>query len=84
MQATHKIIAENNQTWMDIALQEYGSIEGIKYLVDDNPHLVGSSVMLHLKGQELSIRTDMAINKKVVNHYSKNEIKPATNIRFIS
>lgn len=42
---------------MDIALQEYGSVDGVFALVEDNPYLLGPTDTLY-EGDVLQIRTD--------------------------
>ncbi len=60
------IKAKIKQTIADIALQEYGDIEGVYWLVEDNDQLIGITDTLH-EGDELIIR-DAVINQQMVDY----------------
>lgn len=62
------ILVRSGQTIFDIALQYYGDIEGLKYLLEDNDGL-DLSVPL-LPKQKIQIRNSI-INKPVVNEFLK-------------
>lgn len=51
------IEVKHNQTLMDIALQEYGDVQGVFWLVDDNKELYGIVDTIE-GGQELLIREE--------------------------
>lgn len=67
----NKVKVLTGQSLFDIALQVYGSIEGVfgltKGTVSDEP----------VPGTELTVN-GVAINKYIVNEYANNGIKPAT------
>lgn len=64
-----------NQTLVDIAMQVYGSAEGVIRLATEN----GLSVTDDLKaGQPLTYSTDSEKEKKVTEYYSSRSIHPAT------
>lgn len=70
-----KVAVLQNQTLSDIALQVYGSVEGVFVLATDN----NLSVTTELKaGQMLEYQADKVINKQIVQYYSDNNIHPAT------
>lgn len=70
-----QIITGNRQSIFDIALQEYGSIEGVQLLIADNPTI---DINTELQpGTKLLIKSS-AIDQGIVNYYSTNKIKPAT------
>ena len=70
-----KVTVLQNQTLSDIALQVYGTIEGVFVLATDND----LSVTDELKaGQVLECQADKVINKQIVQYYSDNNIHPAT------
>lgn len=60
------------QTAFDVALQEYGDIAGLRWLMNDNQQngylLVISP---NVTGFTLNIRKNTFINKKVVDYYKK-------------
>lgn len=49
------IKVKKDQSLADIALQEYGHVEGVFFLVEDNTALIGITDTLH-RGDELLIR----------------------------
>lgn len=53
-----------DQTLMDIALQEYGDIDGVFWLVQDNTDLIGITDTLQ-EGQSLIIREEKIKPKMV-------------------
>lgn len=70
-----KVTVLQNQTLSDIALQVYGSLEGVFVLATDND----LSVTDELKaGQVLGYQAEKVINKQIVQYYSDNNIHPAT------
>ena len=58
------IIVFEGQNLFDIALQEYGSVEGIKAVLQLNPSIDINSVLL--AGQSLVVDTDQVINQNVI------------------
>lgn len=70
-----KVTVETGQSLTDIAIQVYGSAEGAFILAKEN----GLSVTSQLKaGDVLSYSSDKVIDKRVVDYYAKNGIKPVT------
>lgn len=69
-----KVEVLKNQTTYDMAIQEYGSAEGIFLLFSDNPNLHLSSVLE--SGQQLNI-TSAAVNQQMKAYYALNGLKPA-------
>ena len=69
--------ALNNQSLLDIALQVSGSAEAAYDVALEN----GKSITDELTpGQELKF-TGAQANRKVVNYYTVNNIKPATDFK---
>lgn len=69
-----QIKVKQDQTLYDIALLAYGSVEGVIWLLEDNP-----AVDLETEpeaGDVLSLRDD-AINKEVVDYYNNKGVAPA-------
>lgn len=66
------IKVKHNQSLADIAIQEYGKIEGLFLLVEDNPNLNGVTDNVFL-GDELLIR-DNAINAQMKEYLSPHDI----------
>lgn len=60
------------QTAFDVALQYYGSVEGLRKLLEDNT-INNEFVVVPetVTGQTISIRDDEIINKKVTDYYTK-------------
>jgi hypothetical protein len=73
-----KYIIKEGQTLLDIAVQKYGSVEGIQYLLEDNASI--TEVTDELKsGDTLIIRDDSyIIDKTVVNYFKEKNISLAT------
>ncbi|MGB1294854.1 MAG: hypothetical protein ACPG6V_05190 [Flavobacteriales bacterium] len=66
----HKI--NPNQTLFDIAIQFYGNIEGVSWLLEDNPEInIGDEFT------EIRIR-DEYINKDIVQYLKQKNINIAT------
>ena len=72
-----KIITKQGQSLFDIALQAYGSIEGVFGLLADNPTKLVAVTDCPTPGTELKV-TGVASNKYVVAEYSDYNIIPAT------
>jgi hypothetical protein len=71
MPATYSIVSKNSQTAWEIALQEYGSIEGARQLMIDNKkyrNFFGQK----LSSAEFLISFDKVIDKKVFQYFQKN------------
>lgn len=65
----------SGQTLTDIAIQVYGSAEGVFILAVEN----GLDVTADLEpGQILSFQPENIIDKSIVEYYSMNGIHPAT------
>lgn len=62
------INVKGGQTIFDVALQEYGSAEGVIKLLEDNPSLSLESVLV--PGASLTI-TQEPDKAEIVNYYSK-------------
>lgn len=59
----------------DLAIQVYGSVEGVTWLLEDNPDLSWDSTLS--PGQKLRVRDDQ-VNKQVTLYYQSKELKPAS------
>ncbi|MEO8589492.1 MAG: hypothetical protein ABI432_09000 [Flavobacteriales bacterium] len=70
------IIVLDRQGLWDIAVQEYGSSEGVFLLLQDNPELGNLDAVL-TAGQKLRIRS-AAIDQVVVDWYASRASKPVT------
>lgn len=83
MPGTYNITALKKQTVFEIALQEYGSLDGVRIILEDNP---GLSIFIGqpLGGRSIVCRFDSTIDKKVVAQYKKENIKPANVNYYIS
>jgi hypothetical protein len=66
------ITGRPGQTAFDIALQQYGSVEGIRWLLEDNPINGGLIVVPQtVTGETIAIREGQYKNKKVVDYFTK-------------
>lgn len=63
------------QTVFDIALQQYGSLEGLRWLLEDN-EINGQQIVVPetVTGQTITIREGQYKNKKVVDYYKKTVV----------
>ena len=61
------ITVKFGQTIFDIALQEYGDLEGIKTLLEDNEGLDLSQELV--EGSKLNISIDKIIQQPIVNEF---------------
>lgn len=70
-----KVRLKPGQTILDLALQQFGSLEGIDYLIEDNDYegnlIVGD---IEVEDQEIKIRADSVIDQTVVEQHSNNVI----------
>lgn len=65
------ITVQPRQSIFDVALQYYGDVSGIDFLLSDNPTLdLNSSLQ---QGQQLNIRNEVK-NLVIVNQFSKKTI----------
>lgn len=71
-----RILVGNNQSIWDIAVQEYGSVEGVKQLILDNPIKCDFEKSI-AAGTELII-TKEPIVKVITDYLSANRLMPAT------
>ena len=71
-----KYIVDNNQSIWDIALQVYGDVSGVEWLIFDNPGVVNFENELEA-GTEIQLR-EAIINASVVEIFKKINYKPAT------
>ncbi len=71
-----KVRIKNQQSLLEIALQEYGSLEGLYLIQEDNPDF-GEWLMVVYQGYDVLIRKDAVIDKKVLRKYANEGITPA-------
>lgn len=72
-----EVTVENNQSIWDIAIHRYGSPEGVKQLIIDNPALNFNDNVV--AGTKIQI-TGEPINKAVFDFLSREQLIPATAI----
>ncbi|MCE9539753.1 MAG: hypothetical protein K8R85_11115 [Bacteroidetes bacterium] len=72
-----QVTVENNQSIWDLAIQYYGSVDGIKQLILDNATKLNLNDSV-VPGTKIIVREEMIINKPMVDYLKKKEIKPAT------
>lgn len=67
------------QTLEDIAIQEYGAVEGIEWLVRDNRNTLAEGFDTRMPtGTLLRIRVGESANAKILDEVQRKNIKPAT------
>jgi len=71
---------KDQQTVFDIAVQEYGSIEGVFDLLDGNDNLELDSDIV----SGTMLKTGTVIDQSIVGYYTKNNIVPATQFEDIA
>lgn len=75
-----KVKVISNQNLLDIALQEYGSVEGVINLVVANNRSITDDLFA---GDELIIDAD-PVDQLMLDFYRKNQIKPATGVPLLN
>jgi hypothetical protein len=70
-----EIEVKRGQTVLDIALQQYGNVEGIDWILQDNPTLQLHSVA---EGDIIQIRKETYKDKSIVQYYNKRAYTPTT------
>lgn len=71
------IIVQDGQTVWDLAIQQYGGVEGVFNLIKDNPGVIAGVDSQLAAGTELKVKSD-PVNTDVLAYYTENEIKPAS------
>ena len=72
-----KYIISENQTVMDLAIQLYGSIEKVLWLIQDNPTKIDALDAELPPGELINVRDDIG-SSIVANELKKQNIKVAT------
>lgn len=70
-----------NQNLFDVALNLYGSIEGLFDLLISNPELNMTSDLVY--GKELIYHEDFVLNESVVSEFKKQNITPSSGARKV-
>ena len=71
-------VAEGQCTW-DISIQEYGSVAGFFWVIEDNPHIYDTLNVVLQPGMLINVR-DEVINREVVDYYKLNSMKPVSSL----
>lgn len=74
----NQIYTKPNQSIWDVALEQYGGIEGVWDLIDQNEAVENVNTNLDT-AQELNILKDQVYNKEVLQYYKSKSIFPASN-----
>lgn len=64
------------QTLLDMAIQEYGGIDGVFLLLGDNPQVSGLSAAL-AAGQQLKV-VSAPVDRDVATYYQDNDLHPVS------
>jgi phage tail protein X len=72
-----RVKINNNQSVWDLALQEYGSANGVLQLVIDNPGIIDFENAIP-KGVFIWIDQTKIINPVVVQYFDKRKFRPST------
>lgn len=70
-----KIVVIEQQSIIDIAIQQYGSVDGIVNIINDNPGLGFNSNLT--PGLKLNVTED-AQDKDIVDYFRRKQLKIAT------
>ena len=71
-------IVRHNQSWVDIAVQYYGSVEGLEYLLEDNSQLTLDNMHVSpIAGAKINIRNKV-IREEIVQLFKNNNQNVAT------
>jgi len=73
-----QVIVQQGQTIVDIALQEYGSVEGLFALLEANQTLDLDSQLE--PGQKVLVREEDVVNSDIVNYYQRNNISVVSSL----
>jgi hypothetical protein len=76
-----QIVVYEGQNLVDIAIQEYGSLEGVWQLVMDNPNIRGIDYQLKA-GEILQIDETKKIREDITDYFEKRNIKLNTGDDF--
>jgi hypothetical protein len=68
---------KNRQTLFDIAITQYGSIEGVLLLSIDNDISITDELV---PGHQLLVNNSLSLNRSVTTYYKANETSPATEL----
>jgi hypothetical protein len=74
-----RVIVLPGQNIFGIAIQEYGTVEAVFLLLEDNNYLTDGLNSILVPGQELLIK-QAPVNAEIVNYYNNNKLKPKTEI----
>lgn len=72
-----RITVDNNQSIWDIAIQYYGSVDGVQQLMIDNPTTINFNDPI-VPGTKLIIRDEFVKNKPIVDYFTKKGLNLAT------
>lgn len=75
------ITVMDRQSIWDIAVQEYGSIDGVKQLIIDNPTKCNFETGIDI-GTKLII-SQKQMNQKVYDYFNNKKINPATAVDVV-
>ena len=76
-------IVRHNQSWVDIAIQHYGSVEGLEYLIEDNSQLTLDNMHISpIAGAKVNIRNNVII-EEIVQLFKNNNQNVATSSLLI-
>jgi hypothetical protein len=79
---TKEIVVYEGQNLVDIAIQEYGSLEGVWQLLMDNPFMRSIDYILQA-GDKLKIDTTKIIRKDITDYLAKRKININTGEDFL-
>lgn len=74
-------VLERQSVW-DLAVQEYGSSEGVYQLILDNPEL--NFEVTPTPGTKIKIDDTKILNKDTVNYFKEKGVKPANDSLWIN
>lgn len=74
---TVRIISEYAQTIYDVAIENYGSAEGVFALMADNPDVIPDLNMILPPGSKLQIKTP-PVNEEMYQYLKGNKLRIAT------
>lgn len=73
---TYDVVVLEGQTTLDIAIQEYGTIDAIWQIIDDNPSILTNINSQPVVGQILTIQKSSSLpNADIRAYFRTNQIK---------
>jgi hypothetical protein len=71
-----QVIVQERQTIWDLAIQEYGSVMGVRELMKDNPQI--TSYLDNPPTGSIIVVKSAPVDEKITKYYADNDLKPVS------